>query len=181
MSLFQELYDAHLTIGGHELLWREIVGNVFGLASALLGMRRRVSAWPVGIIGNVLLFTVFIGGALGGPFDEAGKADLWGQAGRQVFFVIVSVYGWHRWHENRKRGGQATAPAVSPRWANARERTGYFCAAAAAVVACFLIFHAIGEVWAPPTWYFWADSWIFVGSILATYAMARGWVDFWLC
>jgi nicotinamide mononucleotide transporter len=27
----------------------------------------------------------------------------------------------------------------------------------------------------------WADAWIFVGSMLATYAMARGWVDFWLC
>src|SRR3712207_9231330 len=26
----------------------------------------------------------------------------------------------------------------------------------------------------------WADAWIFTGSLLATYAMARGWVDFWL-
>ncbi|MGH8891785.1 MAG: nicotinamide mononucleotide transporter family protein, partial [Actinomycetes bacterium] len=26
----------------------------------------------------------------------------------------------------------------------------------------------------------WADAWIFTGSMLATYGMARGWVDFWL-
>ncbi len=25
-----------------------------------------------------------------------------------------------------------------------------------------------------------ADAWILTGSILATYAMARGWVEFWL-
>ena len=25
-----------------------------------------------------------------------------------------------------------------------------------------------------------ADAWIFTGSMLATYGMARGWVDFWL-
>ena len=32
-----------------------------------------------------------------------------------------------------------------------------------------------------PVHYIAADSWIFVGSMLATFAMARGWVDFWLC
>lgn len=26
----------------------------------------------------------------------------------------------------------------------------------------------------------WADAWTFVGSLLATYGMARGWVEFWL-
>ena len=54
---------------GPGILWREVIGNLFGLASAVLGMRRRVSAWPVGIIGNILLFTVFVGGAIGGAFQ----------------------------------------------------------------------------------------------------------------
>jgi nicotinamide mononucleotide transporter len=175
MSLFQDLYDAHLTISGHDITWREIIGNAFGFASAIGGLRRRVWAWPVGIVGNVLLFTVFIGTAFNGH-----AAPLLGQAGRQVFFVVVSVYGWRRWHEHRRRGGHG-APAVRPRWANRRERAVYLAAAAVGVVVCFLVFHAIGEAWGPPTWYYWADSWIFVGSILATYAMARGWVDFWLC
>ena len=74
-------------------MWREIVGNGFGLASAILGMRRRVAAWPIGIVGNILLFTVF----LGGVFDTPSDLNLYGQAGRQVFFLIVSVYGWVRW------------------------------------------------------------------------------------
>ena len=26
----------------------------------------------------------------------------------------------------------------------------------------------------------WADAWIFMGSLLATYGMAKGWVEFWL-
>ena len=53
MSVFTTLYDAHLTISGHDITWREIIGNAFGLASAVGGMRRRVWAWPVGIVGNV--------------------------------------------------------------------------------------------------------------------------------
>lgn len=26
----------------------------------------------------------------------------------------------------------------------------------------------------------WSDAWIFTGSLIATYGMARGWVEFWL-
>ncbi len=61
------LFDAQLVIGGQVILWREIVGNLFGLASALGGLRRKVWAWPVGIVGNVLLFTVFLGARLRHP------------------------------------------------------------------------------------------------------------------
>jgi nicotinamide mononucleotide transporter len=88
MSVFTDLYEAHLTIGGHDITWREVLGNAFGLASAVGGMRRKVWAWPVGIVGNVLLFTVFVGLAAGG--GQSGP-PLYGQASRQVFFVVVSV------------------------------------------------------------------------------------------
>jgi nicotinamide mononucleotide transporter len=175
MSVFTTLYEAHLTISGHDITWREIVGNAFGLASAVGGMRRRVWAWPVGIVGNVLLFTVFL--FTGTSTDHAGP--LYGQAARQVFFVLVSIYGYWRWQENRRNG--SGGPAVVPRWATGAERLAYVAAALAAVVVCFVIFKNIGAGFPAQTWYYWADSWIFVGSMLATYAMARGWVDFWLC
>ncbi len=175
MSLFQTLYDAHLTISGHEITWREIIGNAFGFASAIGGLRRQLWAWPVGIAGNVLLFTVFMGSAFNGQ-----TVPLLGQAGRQVFFVIVSVYGWYRWRQS-KAGRSGDAPAVHPRWATARERMVYLVSALVGVLVLFEVFRRIGDVWPAPQWYFLADSWIFVGSILATYAMARGWVDFWLC
>ena len=42
------------------------------------------------------------------------------------------------------------------------------------------VFATIGASWPAPRWYFWCDAWIFVGSMVATYAMARGWNDFWL-
>jgi nicotinamide mononucleotide transporter len=179
VSLFQSAYDAHLTISGHDIFWREIIGNGFGFASAIGGLRRKVWAWPVGIIGNILLFTVFIGTAV--VNDQ--HIPLLGQAGRQVFFVIVSIYGWQRWRQTRHEAGDGDAPAVSPRWATGRERAAYLVLASAAVILLYFVFKQIGAGfdYPPPTWYYLADSWIFVGSMLATYAMARGWVDFWLC
>ncbi|REF38301.1 nicotinamide riboside transporter PnuC [Thermasporomyces composti] len=170
MSWLMWLLDARLHIAGSEILWREIVGNGFGLASAIAGMRRRVVAWPVGMIGNVLLFTVF----LGGVFDTPQDKDLWGQAGRQVFFFAVSAYGWWRWRQTRARGEVADGGAVAPRWATWSERLVLLALAVAGVGVFTVVFTLLGS-WGPLP-----DAWIFTGSILATYGMARGWVEFWL-
>jgi nicotinamide mononucleotide transporter len=163
------LLALHLTIAGKPIAWSEIVGNLFGLSSALLGMRRKVWAWPVGCVGNVLLFLVFTGAAYG---TEHGHT-LYGQAGRQVFFIITSVYGWWRWQQHKERDPNGTA--VAPRWATWRERAVVAVVWVAGVAVLTPIFRALGSY--DPVW---ADAWIFVGSMVATYAMARGWVDFWL-
>jgi nicotinamide mononucleotide transporter len=166
-DVLTDLANAQLTVGDQHILWREIVGNGFGLASAIGGMRRRVWAWPVGMVGNVLLFTVFLGAAFNTP---QGK-NLYGQAGRQVMFVMVAAYGWWRW---RTAAGKGEA-AVTPRWATWRERAALAVVGAVAVTVLTWLFGLLGSF--PPVW---ADAWIFTGSMLATFSMARGWVDFWL-
>ncbi|MFF3064870.1 nicotinamide riboside transporter PnuC [Oerskovia sp. NPDC057915] len=175
MDLIHALFDAQLTIGDQHLLWREIVGNGFGLASALGGMRRKIWAWPVGIVGNLLLLTVF----LGAVFATPNPVNLLGQAGRQVMFVVVSVYGWVQWRRTRDRLGVADADshgvAVEPRWATWRQRVFLVVALVAGTALLTPIFRAL-ESYEPV----WADAWIFMGSLLATYGMAKGWVEFWL-
>ena len=164
------LLDAELYVGFEKpILWREIIGNGFGLASAILGMRRKVAAWPVGILGNILLFTVFLGGVFHTPQD----LDLWGQAGRQIFFFAVSVYGWYRWHQFRKSGVEAGV-GVRPAWAGWSGRLQLLIMAAVLWTISYFTLKALGS-WGPI-----ADAWILTGSILATYGMARGWVEFWL-
>jgi nicotinamide mononucleotide transporter len=167
MDLLRWLFDAQLVIGDQVVLWREVLGNLFGLASALGGMRRKVWAWPVGILGNVLLFTVFLGAVFGTP----NPVNLLGQAGRQLMFIAVSVYGWHRWRQSRHLGGAA----VTPRWASWRERALIAAALVGGTAVLTPIFTALGSY--EPVW---ADAWIFMGSLLATYGMAKGWVEFWL-
>ncbi len=175
MNWLEQLFDAQMTVGGHPLYWREIIGNLFGFASAIGGLRRRVWAWPIGIIGNVILFTVFFGVAF-----ATSRHPLFGQAARQIFFILTSIYGWYRWSASKKTRA-ADAPAITPRWATAGERLGYLAVWLLGVLACQAIFAAVGAGWPAPRWYYWTDAWIFMGSIIATYAMARGWNDFWLC
>lgn len=151
--------------GGQTLLVREIVGNAFGLASAIGGMRRRIWAWPVGIVGNVLLLTVFLGSVLS---PDHSLPHLLGQAGRQIMFIAVAIYGWVRWR--RAEGGR-----VQPRWAPTGARVGLVLGMVIGTVALTPLFRALGS-WEPV----WADAWTFVGSLLATYGMAKGWTEFWL-
>ena len=159
MQWLVDVFNWTIPVAGGGLLMREVVGNVFGLASALGGMARKVWAWPVGILGNLLLLTVF----LASLFNDAPHATLLGQAGRQVMFIAVSVYGWKRWRDAQR--GRAD-------WGN---RAFLAVALVLGTVALTPVFRALGS-WEPV----WADAWTFVGSLLATYGMARGWVEFWL-
>ncbi|WP_028278835.1 nicotinamide riboside transporter PnuC [Arthrobacter sp. H5] len=167
MDFLRWLFEAQLPVGGSSLLVREVMGNIFGLLSAFGGMRRKVWTWPVGIIGNVLLLTVFMGSVFGG--DNA--ANLLGQAGRQVMFIAVAVYGWRQWRASSSGGGHA----VTPRWAPAKARIGLVAGLLLGTVALTPLFRMLGS-YEP----IWADSWTFVGSLLATFGMAKGWVEFWL-
>jgi len=170
MDLFDLQWWLHgrIPVGSTGLGVSEVLGNAFGLASAILGMRRTVWAWPVGIVGNVLLFTVFVSGNL-----SAGGTDapLWGQAGRQILFAAVSLYGWWRW---RSRESHADGAAVQPRWASWTQRAQLLAIAVIGYAVAYPTVQALGS-WGPAT-----EAWILVGSALATYGMARGWVEFWL-
>ncbi|EOM74993.1 nicotinamide riboside transporter PnuC [Rhodococcus rhodnii] len=166
MNVLQALFEAELHIAGRPILWREIIGNGFGIASAIGGMRRVVWAWPVGMVGNALLFTVFMGALFHTPQD----LNLYGQAGRQLLFVAVSTYGWIRWWRAEHRSGEA----VLPHWATGRQRAGLLVALVVGTVVFAQIFEYIGSYGN------WAEAWIFTGSVLATYGMAKGWTEFWL-
>ena len=167
MNPIEWLFDAQLHIGDQTILWREVVGNLFGIMSAVGGMRRKVWAWPVGIVGNVLLFTVFLGAVFGTP----NPVNLLGQAGRQLMFIVVSIYGWVSW----RRASGRTDAAVVPHWASNRVRIMLGLGLVAGTLALTPLFRALGSF--EPVW---ADAWIFMGSLLATYGMAKGWTEFWL-
>ncbi|GGH56890.1 nicotinamide riboside transporter PnuC [Rothia aerolata] len=168
MEFLRWLFDAQWHFGDQSVLVREVLGNLFGLASALGGMRRKVWAWPVGIAGNLLLFTVFMGTLFGG---QVHAANMLGQAGRQIMFIVVSIWGWYRWKTSKNSDGAA----VVPEWASWKERLFMVAFMLIGTGVLTPVFRALGSY--EPVW---SDAWIFTGSLLATIGMAKGWVEFWL-
>ena len=181
-NIFQQIINAAIPIGPYQIHWLELIGVLIGLASAVLGMKRWVWAWPVGISANIMLFFVYIGAVIG----AGERIPLFGQAGRQIFFIITAIYGWWRWNEHRKaRSATATQSAIVPRWATNTERLVVVGLWVVLTIVAHQVFVRLWNLapnpyWEPQWWFYWADAWIFVGSMLATYMMARGWNEFWI-
>lgn len=173
MSVLQWLFEATIHFGSKSIAVREIIGGVLGLTSAVLGARRKVLAWPVGIVGDALLFTVFLG-AVFSFGDKTQHANFYGQASRNLLLIIVSVYGWVRWAHNKRSG--SNKPAVEPRWTTSKEKAFLIPAIIVFFLMSLQIFKALGE---SGQWLF-VDTWIFTGTALATFGMSRGYVEFWL-
>lgn len=173
MEFLRWLFDAQIAIGDSQyILVREVLGNFFGLLSALGGMRRKIWAWPVGIVGNLILLTVFLGTFFGTDF---ASANLLGQAGRQIMFIAVAIWGWRRWYEARDKQPNHNPGAITPRFATWKERLFIISFLVLGTAILTPIFRLLGSY--EPVW---SDAWIFTGSILATLGMAKGWVEFWL-
>lgn len=174
MFLLRWFFEATIHFGSKSIALREVVGGILGLSSAILGARRKVLAWPIGILGDGLLFTVFLG-AVFSFGDQSQHSNFYGQASRNLLLIIVSVYGWVRWSRHQRLDAHRQAP-VEPRWSTARERLIILPATIAFFLISSQIFSALGE---SGQWLF-VDTWIFTGTALATFGMSRGYVEFWL-
>ncbi|MEU5534858.1 nicotinamide mononucleotide transporter family protein [Streptomyces sp. NPDC020362] len=147
------------TLFGQHILWSDMVGNIFGLAALALGWRRSLWSWPVQFVSGLILFAAF--------FDH-----LTGSAGKQVVVMTVAAYGFWQWNRGKDK---ATDGHIAPRFATWTERGAMIAAAAVGTVAVALLFKAYPSL----SWDPWPDAYIFVGTIVAMYAQAKGMVEFW--
>ena len=148
------------TLLGQHIKWSDMLGNLIGLAGLAFGWRRSLWSWPVQFLSGVILFTAF------------ASAHLSGSAGKQVVVMAVAVYGWWQWSRGR---GQAQDGQIAVRFATWRERGIMAGAAALGTLAVASLFTAFPTL----SWDPWPDAYIFVGTIVAMYAQARGMVEFW--
>ncbi|WP_018548971.1 nicotinamide mononucleotide transporter family protein [Streptomyces sp. LaPpAH-108] len=147
------------TLLGQHILWSDMLGNVFGLAALALGWRRSLWTWPVQFVSGLILFAAFYG-------------HLTGSAGKQAVVMAVALYGFWQW----RRGKNTASGQISPRFATWRERAAMLGAAALGTVAVALLFTAYPSL----SWDPWPDAYIFVGTIVAMYAQAKGMTEFWI-
>ncbi|HEU5331491.1 MAG TPA: nicotinamide mononucleotide transporter family protein [Actinocrinis sp.] len=177
--------------GGEKVRWSDLLGNLLGLATVALALRRSLWSWPVQITGAILLFGADMAVHLGGT------------AARQVAVVALAGYGWARWNRARTRsddeGGDRAADIntadmnnvdsasasdsaadggerrVAVRWATGAERAVLLVFLAAGTGAFAWLLSATHSSWNPLP-----DAYIFVGTLAAMLAQSRGWVEFWL-
>lgn len=153
------MFAEAFSLWGSPFTWLEMAAFALSLAMVRCNMRLLHWGWPLGIAASVLY----------GVFFANGK--LYGEAGLQVVFVLVSVWGWAQW----LRGQASNGPALPVRRLSPQQR---WCAGLAgtglvAVVGGFLLRFTDSEL---P----WADAVPTGLSVLGQVLLGRKFIENWL-
>jgi nicotinamide mononucleotide transporter len=134
----------------------EIAAFALGLANIGLLIRRSVWNFPFGIAMVALYAVIF--------FD----AKLYSDAGLQIFFLVVQIYGWWSWSRGADQG------VVAVRAMEPRGRIGWAIATAMLIAVWGTAMHRLTDASLP----YW-DAAIAMMSVSAQILMTRRFVENW--
>ena len=160
MSGLDWLGEEAVEVLGQHVLWSDMLGNVLGLIALALGWRRSLLTWPTQLLSGLVLISAY------------ASAQLAGGVGKQLLVILVAAWGWQQWHRGRRQSSDGT---VAVRFATGRERGALIAGTAVGTLATGTLFTLVPTL----SWNPWPDAYIFVGTLAAMVAQARGLVEFW--
>jgi nicotinamide mononucleotide transporter len=159
------------TILGYQMSYIEFFGTMTGLIAVWLSAKANIWSWPIGIINVILFFFLFY------------QVQLYPDMFLQVFFFITNILGWWRWlhpdksEEDKKRELRVTHMPSQLIFI-------FLVAGAASVVSLGMLAKNLHElfpvVFSKPSAFPYADSFVSVMSIIATYLMVQKKVECWV-
>ncbi|MFI1202307.1 nicotinamide mononucleotide transporter family protein [Streptomyces sp. BHT-5-2] len=160
MSVLDWLNGPAFTAFGQRVIWSDMIGNTVGLAALALGWRRSIWTWPAQFLSGVILVAAY------------ASAHLSGGVGKQLLVIGVALWGWRQWQRGRR---QAQDGSIAVRFGTWRERGLLIGGTALGTLAVGGLFTLVPQL----SWNPWPDAYIFVGTLAAMVAQARGLVEFW--
>jgi nicotinamide mononucleotide transporter len=148
-----------LTLWGTAVTWLEIVAFVLAIVMVVLNMRVNPAAWPLAIISSLLYFALF------------WNSRLYGDAGLQIFFAVIALWGWWQW----LRGTEANGQALQVRSLPVAARWWLLGALAAAWPATGLFLKAFTNTDVP-----WWDAFPTAASVIGQWLLGRKYIENWL-
>lgn len=148
------------TAFGQHIIWSDMIGNSIGLIALALGWRRSILTWPAQLLSGVVLVAAY------------ASAHLSGGVGKQLLVIGVALWGWRMWQRGRQEAQDST---IAVRFATWHERRLLIGGTALGTLAVGGLFTAVPDL----SWNPWPDAYIFVGTLAAMVAQARGLVEFW--
>ena len=151
------LQQPFTTVFGTPVSWTEVLGFGTGALCVWLVARQHIANWPIGIANNVFFILLFV------------QAGLYADAGLQVVFISLAVYGWWAWTHG---GGPGSRLPV--RRTSRREWLWLAAAGAAGTAALTLVLDRATDSTVP----FW-DALTTALSLMATYGQCRKLLESW--
>jgi len=134
----------------------EILGFLTGVVNVWLLARQNIWNWPVALANNALYVAVFV------------AAGLYGDAGLQLVYITLGIYGWWTWAHPGARAELSVTRTQRRTWIWLTPAT----IAAAFAIAIFLRRFTDSTV---PVW----DGFTTALSLAATYGQAKKYLESW--
>ncbi len=135
----------------------ELVAALFGVANIILIIRRSVWNYPFALVMVSLYFYIFLG------------LKLYSDAGLQVFFFAVNLYGWREWRQNAAEEGVIHVLRLS--------RTQHALWIAGSVIAILSWGTAMAQ-WTDASYPYW-DAAVAMLSVAGQILMTRRYIENW--
>lgn len=138
----------------------ERLAVALGLINIVLIVRRSVWNYPFGLAMVAIYAWLFV----------QPDVRLYSDAGLQIFFFMVQLYGWWNWARSEIASGEVAVELMSP-----RGRVASIAAIAVATLAWGALMHRFTSAALP-----WWDAFIAMTSVAAQILMARRFVENWV-
>jgi nicotinamide mononucleotide transporter len=136
----------------------ELIAVAFGLVSVFLSAREKIWSWPTGIV-NVGLFAILF-----------WEQKLYADAGLQVIYLVLSIYGWYQWLYGGENRTELHVSRLTPRLGAILLGIG-----ATGSLALGTLLHRTTDAALP-----YLDSTLSVFSLVAQYLMTRKVMENWI-
>jgi nicotinamide mononucleotide transporter len=157
LALFAPWLTPAFSLFGSPVTWLEIFAFGVSLAMVWANMRVHPVAWPLAIVASLAYALVFADGLL------LGEASL------QIFFVLVSIWGWRQWVAGRGDGQALRVRRLAPRM-----RIAALVATLAAWPLLGLVLARASQTTLP-----FADALATVASVTGQILLARKLIETW--
>ena len=159
LAAAQPLLAVAFSLWGSPVTWLEIAAFVLSLAMVVCNMRVNPLGWPLAMASSLLYALLF------------ANSKLYGEAGLQIFFVAMAVWGWWQWLRHAERGAAPLPVRAMP----TRLRWMALGVTVAAWPMLALLLARVTDSDVP-----WMDALPTVASITGTWLLGRKWIENWL-
>ena len=140
-------------------MWIEIFGVVTGIIYVILEVKQNRLLWPLGLLTSAIFVYIFFNGKF--------YADM----GLQVYYVLISIYGWYYWSRGGEKSGSGELPVVR---GNRKQLFILSLIFAVSWIGIYFLLNSLTDSTVPL-----GDSFTTALAIVATWMLARKIIEHW--
>jgi nicotinamide mononucleotide transporter len=141
--------------------YSELLGFIFGVTYIIFSIRKSIWLWPIGLISSAAYIAVF------------AKSTLYADMLLQVYYLLVSVYGWYFWLKGKTNNKSKVKIEIA-----SIKLFQWLFVISSIIILTFCLYLPFKQYTnaSNPLW----DGFVTAGSVVATFMLARKLIEQWL-